>query len=311
MSSVADSTAHKLVDMLVHNSAQSTVPNLLLSYIHATLFPSSPPPSPPLPSLWSILTLPAPINYCEPDYSYSPYIAEFFNTVSNASFIVFALHAFAQCHRLRLPFRFSLIATALLLTGVTSALYHATLTWVGLKADEVSENLVFITLIHMHRPFLLTVAHAAVATLGVLFVHFLLFCELHIVGVSVVTIYHYSQLMKRVPEIRAPFYRGLALSILGETCWVLDHLACESISRQWQLHAFWHLFMGACIHQLFVVAAIVYSPGGQAARKRKLAVNGPKEGEEREDEQQLQSIVLDQQYGLDWLQGVPMKRKQL
>ena len=320
MSSALDSTAHKVVDMLVHNSDAATVPNLLLSYIRTTLFPSpaSSHPSPPLPSLYSILTLPAPINYCEPDYSISPYVAEFFNTATNLSFILAAVYAFAQCRRFHLPFRFTLLATAVLLTGLFSAVYHATLTWAGLKLDELSENLVFITLIHMHRPLVVTAVHAVVAAVGVLFVHVLLFCELHIVGVSVVTIYHYASVMKEVPEIKGPFLRGLALSIVGEACWVVDHLACESVSRQWQLHGWWHVLMGACIHELFVVAVIVYSPGGQAARRRgKLqasgagGVEGDGQGRGEEDDGRLQSIVLQQRCGLDWLHAESSKGKQL
>ena len=64
LAAMSDSkTTHKIVDMLVHNSDASTVPNLLLSYLYRLLFPSSASASStPLPSLFSILTLPAPIN---------------------------------------------------------------------------------------------------------------------------------------------------------------------------------------------------------------------------------------------------------
>ena len=296
--SLINSTAHKLVDILVHNADASTVPNLLLSWIRDTILPttSSSSSNSPRPSLFSILTLPAPIDYCEPNYSFSPYCAEFFNTVTNLSFILFALYAFTQCRRFRLPPRFYLLATALLLTGINSAVYHATLTWVGLKADEVSENVVFITLIHMHRHWLVTALHALLAGVGVLFVHWMLFCELHIVAISAVTIAHYVGVMRRVPEISAAFWKGLALSVAGEACWVVDHLACETLSRRWQLHGWWHVLMGCCIHQLFVVAVIAYAPGGRLE-----ALNNGDEA--------LQEIVMEQRYGLDWLQAAPVKRK--
>ena len=172
------------------------------------------------------------------------------------------------------------------------------------------ENLLFITLIHINRHMSYTVFHSLVTTLGVLFFHFLLFCELHIVGISLVTIRHYVHVMRHVPVIRAPFYRGLALSIAGELCWVVDHLACESVSRTWQLHGWWHVLMGACIHQLFVIAVIVYAPGGKAERRRR-GETAMVEGGEEERGEALQGITVEQRYGLDWLQAAPMKGKQL
>ena len=321
-------TTSILASRLVSHSDQSTVPSLLLHYVLHALGHRSDAPQPT--SLWSILTLPAYIDYCEPNYHYTPYVAELFNTLTNLSFILSALYAFQQCRRFQLPGRFYAIAAFILLTGINSAAFHATLTWAGLKADETSENLIFVALIHMHRHWLVTALHAVVATLGVLFFHLLLFCELHIVAVSFVTIRHYYRRSAADPSVRAPFMRGFALSLAGEACWLLDHVACEALGWQWQLHAWWHLLIGAAIHQMFVVAVLVYGTDGVGGEATAVAsfkaveaevddesvamlvaaspVNG--EGEAFGELVEAEYIITESKYFLDWLElGQSASRK--
>ena len=199
-------------------------------------------------------------------------------------------------------------------------MYHATLTWSALKADEVSENLVFISLIHMHRPAAATLLHALCASFGILFVHWLLFCEIHILSVSVVAIRHYWGLSAQLHCIRAVFVRGFVLSLMGEACWLADHLLCRYGGEGWQLHGWWHLLMGACIHQLFVVAVIVYSPNGKVQRERESrTANGSQQqpllnGSPRDKQavdSELDGVVTVRRYGLDWLQAVPAGGKRV
>jgi len=315
-------TSSILTSRLVAHDDQSTVPQLLLHYTLHALGLRSVAPHPT--SLWSILTLPAYIDYCEPNYYFTPHIAELFNTLTNLAFIASALYAFHQCRRFHLPGRFYAIAAFILLTGINSAAYHATLTWVGLKADEVSENLIFVALIHMHRHYLVTALHAAVATLGVLFFHLLLFCELHIVLVSAVTIRHYYTRTAALPAVRRPFVRGFLLSLAGEACWVLDHVACGVVGWRWQLHGWWHVLIGAAIHQMFVVAVLVYGRHGiggsdEAAapesttaevddvRVEQLVSRSPVDGG---GSGELPRITSASKYCLDWLeQGQGTTRK--
>jgi dihydroceramidase len=67
------------------------------------------------------------INWCEEDYTVHPQIAEFWNTISNLSYMVAALSAFRQTVAYKLPNVFLLFAFALLMTGVTSMWFHCTL----------------------------------------------------------------------------------------------------------------------------------------------------------------------------------------
>ena len=318
------SAATILSSRLLAHTDQATVPNLLLQYVqHALgLRPTAPYPT----SLWSILTLPAYIDYCEPNYYYTPHIAELFNTLSNLSFILSACYALTQCHRFQLPFRFYAIALFILLTGVNSAVYHATLSWIGLKADEISENLIFIAMVNMRRHWVFTMVHSVVASLGVCFFHLLLFCEIHIVLVSVCTIRHcYTRMVTTHPHIRRPFLRAFGLSLAGEACWVMDHVSCSWLGSGWQFHAWWHVLMGACIHQMFVVTVMVYGrdgvgdSGGVVAREEdgEEQVHGLMTGQQESrrvgklsGDKELAPITAVPKYYLDWLeQGEVVIRK--
>lgn len=56
-------------------------------------------------------------------------IAEFWNTTSNIYIILPCLHGFAECRRLRLPWRYVLAYASLMLVGIGSWLFHMTLLW--------------------------------------------------------------------------------------------------------------------------------------------------------------------------------------
>ena len=107
----------------------------------------------------------SPVDWCEDNYTFSPLIAEFFNTVSNALFLVmppFLMHlhkpyadsigpgiqVWLYIHRL-LPKIFSFINFfifagihviwfLLIVVGASSAYFHATLSLLGQLLDEMA-----------------------------------------------------------------------------------------------------------------------------------------------------------------------------
>ena len=56
--------------------------------------------------------------------------------------------------------------------------------------------------------------------------------------------------------------RTLLLALIGGVCWLLDRLACEQLSQfrfgYVQLHAWWHVFTGLALHEVFVLTAALH-----------------------------------------------------
>ena len=77
------------------------------------------------------------IDWCEHNYAYSPYIAEFWNTVSNFLLVVASLYGLWICSRERLEMRFYVLYALVMIIGLGSLAFHGTLTFVGQFMDEV------------------------------------------------------------------------------------------------------------------------------------------------------------------------------
>lgn len=77
-----------------------------------------------LSSFWGPVTSP---EWCEKNYVYSSYIAEFFNTISNIPCILLALIGLINALRQRFEKRFSILHLSNMTLAIGSMIYHATL----------------------------------------------------------------------------------------------------------------------------------------------------------------------------------------
>lgn len=92
------------------------------------------------PSAHSSLPFPSPhcsIDWCERNYVVSPYIAEFWNTLSNSAYLLVGIVGFLQCLRRRYETRFVCVAGGIFIIGLGSAMFHGTLQYQWQMADEL------------------------------------------------------------------------------------------------------------------------------------------------------------------------------
>ncbi|EEF44190.1 alkaline phytoceramidase, putative [Ricinus communis] len=84
-------------------------------------------------SFWGPVTSP---EWCEKNYAYSSYIAEFFNTISNVPGILLAFIGLINALRQRFEKRFSVLHISNMILGIGSISYHATLQRMQQQGDE-------------------------------------------------------------------------------------------------------------------------------------------------------------------------------
>ncbi|XP_046857220.1 alkaline ceramidase-like isoform X2 [Xenia sp. Carnegie-2017] len=80
------------------------------------------------------------IDWCEPNYEFSPNIAEFFNTISNCIYFVIPplnIYLFSE-YSSKVGQSFNVVWLLMMVIGASSAYFHATLSLVGQLLDEVA-----------------------------------------------------------------------------------------------------------------------------------------------------------------------------
>jgi dihydroceramidase len=208
----------------------------------------------------------APINWCEEDYVVSPYIAEFFNTISNLVYLLCGLAALRTAlrgyHTKTLPSSFIWLAASIVFTGIASALFHCTLWFSAQRLDEIFENSAVLTMFHLSRsarPALaLILLQTVLSACGIVLVTGFLFCEVHLIGMALLTGYSLSTGHRTyiTPALKRRVSRLAASILAGGVCWLLDRVACDmlrSLPVNPQLHAAWHLFTGYGLYEAFHV----------------------------------------------------------
>ena len=80
---------------------------------------------------------PSSANFCEADYAHSPFVAELANTVSSLPIVAAGAYLLCVGARERWGARFHALSAAVLVTGLGSVAFHATLLFAGQLLDEM------------------------------------------------------------------------------------------------------------------------------------------------------------------------------
>ncbi|KAH8483984.1 hypothetical protein H0E87_028420 [Populus deltoides] len=206
-------------------------------------------------SFWGPVTS---AEWCEKNYVYSSYIAEFFNTISNIPGIFLALAGLINAFRQRFEKRFSILHISNMILAIGSMLYHATLQHMQQQGDEtpmVWEMLLYIYILYSpdwhYRSTMPTflffygvafaIVHALVRLRIGFKVHYVILCLLCVPRMYKYYIYTKDASAKRLAKLY------LATIFMGSLCWLFDRLFCKNISRWYfnpEGHALWHVLMG-------------------------------------------------------------------
>lgn len=203
-------------------------------------------------SYWGEIT--ATIDWCEPNYVVSPYVAEFVNTVTNLGFV--ALGFFGVYAHPNLELRFVLTFLSISLVGFGSAAFHATLKWNAQLGDEVpmfflSLCFLYLTIENDHFPVKHPRLPYALVLLLSVFVYFYTvyrFATLFQMTwgiLTTVTVFRMLLLTRKMAPKERLCFRIVTLVLLASAgLWALEQALCHSLPwiSKFQLHGlFWHV----------------------------------------------------------------------
>lgn len=211
---------------------------------------------------WSTFGAAASVDWCEPNYVVTPYIAEFWNTLSSLGIAAFGVAGVVHCARAgrRVEPRFWGSFVALAVIGLGSAGFHGTLLKYPQATDElpmVWASLLFVYMVRFRQPReddqrkrplwlvgLWLYALGFTAAYFTLETYFTFFIWTYAALVTYVTV-QMLRVSWRGGELRRKLFAWAAGSYVGGVAllWIPEHLvlACEHPLQAAQLHAFFHI----------------------------------------------------------------------
>ncbi|XP_053211615.1 alkaline ceramidase 3-like [Panonychus citri] len=217
------------------------------------------------------------IDWCETNYEMSYYIAEFWNTLSNLTFILPPLIAFAHLRRYEIDFLFLSPLLYLSFVGLGSAAFHMTLKYEMQLWDEMTMiweallvGYIFIKMLHpptaAKRSTKLSLIFCGLGLeISYLVVNEPIFFQLGFAAIHYMVIYLGYRITRTCPSSPRLFWLGVFLNHFAFFLWNIDNIFCSSLDGLrcglpnmlapiLQLHAVWHVIAGFATYCMITFA---------------------------------------------------------
>jgi dihydroceramidase len=217
------------------------------------------------PSFWGPIT--SNVDWCESNYSHTPFVAEFWNTLSSMSMIYWGVVGAIYCTQMKTEFRFILAFIFLGIVGAGSVAFHATLLYSCQLLDELP--MILGSLVFTYIALNLTDGESKQASYGdswrnrALIVSLILYGMLTTILMAVWThspvpmnVSYIAMIMlivgrtymifSKTPDSNIAFYYKFSVGcyIFGCACWLTEKFFCGHFEATRYLHAIWHLGAG-------------------------------------------------------------------
>jgi len=212
------------------------------------------------------------VDWCEPNYVWSFYIAEFFNTITSLPAAFLALNSMYLTYKYGYSKRFFVVNLMVVLVGLGSAGFHGTLLWTGQIMDElpmVYASLAFLySVLEMESsdkkpvynylaPGLIT--FAGIFTLVYIYLpNFFIFFLVGFIACILTLVYHLSKIYRKPTTLlhqKIFIVASMSLYIGGWAFfWVPEVAFCNQL-QAFNFHALWHATstLGAFVLVIFSV----------------------------------------------------------
>jgi len=235
---------------------------------------------------WGAIT--SSLDWCEENYILTPYIAEFWNAISNLTFIILMIRGVQSVRETQGEMRFYLGYISIAVVSIGSFAFHASLKHEAQMADELpmiySTCIIIFSSSQMFKPRYKELTAFFLSFLSVFITvyhlyardpifHQVSFAILNVVMVAY-TLDHLVFLSKKFPskakELRWVFLYSLGTYVGGFAIWNLDTLACDQL-RELRLsvgypfrvllegHMWWHVLTAIGTYAIVTLTAFMRS----------------------------------------------------
>ena len=211
------------------------------------------------------------VDWCEPNYAMSFYVAEFFNTVSSIPMIFWSIVGWYLSFKSGVKeFRYLLLFFSLALIGIGSISFHATLRFYGQLLDEISMIFsaycsLFCLLEYKRKEvvsikciFILLCLMIFQIILYVFLEFYLIFLIEYFLLMSVQIIIIFKKIIK--PNFKSPQFCLLLTStiliLFSQFLWILENFFCETVVML-KLHALWHILGGYGLFLFYLLLILI------------------------------------------------------
>lgn len=202
------------------------------------------------------------VDWCEPNFYWTNYIAEFKNTFTNLIYIYYGMFGLynmcTSCGKDKQQWE-KISYVNLIFLGVGSILYHGTMTVIGQILDEVSMIYLLYSMysLTLSRVFEIKSYMRDLSGLTVIYLvsPFYIFLLSYQLACLYVLKHIFAQVCLGItePALRVhtrTIIRGVSVLFLSTILWFIDHFACDIYpldQRTWKYsfcHSLWHLLSG-------------------------------------------------------------------
>ncbi|KAI8885255.1 alkaline ceramidase 3-like protein [Backusella circina FSU 941] len=222
------------------------------------------------------------IDWCEENYTVSPYLAEFFNTITNLGFVFFSLFGIYNTLKNGFSGTFIIAYLGVMLVGFGSWCFHMTLQYEMQLLDELP--MIYVASIMVWHTFIadpnskigyklpLTLAvYSGIVTYSYILINNPVFHQVSYAILVFTVVFRAIFLVRKVPSTytyeKPQLTRVLWISafgfILAFVLWNIDNQFCPSL-REWrhsvslitgsisELHGWWHIGTGLGVYYFIV-----------------------------------------------------------
>jgi len=237
------------------------------------------------PGFWGSRT--SAVDWCEPNYTHSYFIAEFYNTVTNFPAIILSLNSMYLTYKYGYSSRFFLVNAMVAMVGIGSSMFHGTLLWTGQIADELPMVYAVLALLYSiiemeskDKP-VYKYSGTILSSFALIFTgvylylpDFFIFFLVAFIGCVLVLIYnlHLIYIKNETSQRQKIFIVAATGCYIGGWAffWVPEVLFCSTL-QSFNFHALWHVT--STFGAFFMVLVSIYQRETSRGRRPQLAYN--------------------------------------